>query len=331
MIHLSSERTRRLIGRLDAGERLVESLTELCEIEGVRGGELRVLGRLRRVEIVQYDAEARAYTPVFDGEGAADIVMLSGNIGHLAGATVLRLDGLVSLRAPIGQQLVSGQIKEAIVESCEFVLDWFEDVELLRHQDPKTGYPKLGVQRVEVEGAPAPAPVAAKPAPRPAAPVAERPAPVAERPAPAVERKPEPVAAVAAPAPAPAVVEKPAASGLSWAEAAQASEDVERADKKPGARRDAGASSIVPAPPSVEEVYGDADFLADLPDMKPGDVADHPKYGKCRIMKIEDDEFIHVRLPNGRISKLSLDFFDVAPGGEDDRGRRVFKLQMSRT
>lgn len=319
MIHLSSERTRRLVGRLDAGERLVESLTELCEIEGVRGGELRVLGRLRRVEIVQYDAASRAYTPVFEGDGPADIVVLSGNIGHLAGATVLRLDGLVSLRAPVGQQLVSGQIKEAVVESCEFVIDWFEDVELLRHQDPKTGYPQLGVKRVEVEGAPAPAAAkpAAKPAPTPAPAVERKPAPVVERPAPA-------------PTPAPVADEKPAASGLSWADAAQASEEVDKGDKKP-ARREASAASSVPAPPSVEEVYGDADFLADLPDMKPGDVAEHPKYGKCRIMKVEDEEFIHVRLPNGRISKLSLDFFDVEPGGEDDRGRRVFKLQMSRT
>ena len=63
--------------------------------------------------------------------------------------------------------------------------------------------------------------------------------------------------------------------------------------------------------------------------MEPGDILEHPKLGRCRVMKVEDGEYAHVRLPRGKIRKLSLEIVEVELEGEED-GRNVFKAIINR-
>ncbi len=79
---------------------------------------------------------------------------------------------------------------------------------------------------------------------------------------------------------------------------------------------------------SILEMDDDDDFDEDdRPQMKPGDVLEHPKLGRCRIMKVEEDDYAHIRLPRGKISKLVLDIFEIHYKGVED-GRNVFALRM---
>ncbi len=64
---------------------------------------------------------------------------------------------------------------------------------------------------------------------------------------------------------------------------------------------------------------GEADMLA------PGDFIDHPKFGRCRVERIEGDhEFVSARMRNQRLIRLSLDVLALVAVGTED-GHRVFK------
>ena len=73
--------------------------------------------------------------------------------------------------------------------------------------------------------------------------------------------------------------------------------------------------------------YGDMDF--DSPMLEAGDVLDHPKLGRCRVMRVEDDKYAHIRMRRGKIRKLSLDVVDVTFEGEEN-GRNIFKAQVGK-
>lgn len=397
------------MGCLDEGAELLKTLEALCQQEGVRAGELRVMGALNAVKLVRFDAASRQYPVSFEHEGVVEIAQLGGQIALMAGSPLIRLDGLLSVDGPAGQQLVSGQLRQARAVACEFVLDIFEDISMSWSPDASTGRVLLGeIERVELEVVPG----VRTPAP-PSQPSA--PAPAAARPAPA----PKPVAAApVAQAPTPAPVSKPEASSYyiqiegkkydrklvelareavegagdgrisredaellleeaidgdrytkieqdtvqylrqnfkwtnaadEWFEAQIRKWAAERGHIAPEAATSKLAEAAPPAAtmswdqaisasaeaakpasqraeePSAEEIY--SDFDDDFPDINPGDYLDHPKLGRCRVMKVEDDEYAHIRLPSGKISKLMLDLFDISYNGQD-ANRSVFKLRM---
>jgi predicted DNA-binding protein with PD1-like motif len=124
--------------------------------------------------------------------------------------------------------------------------------------------------------------------------------------APAVEASPQ-----AAPAPQPESAPI-AGKGLSWKDAA--AEAASGADDAKGAQ-------------SAQDIYADVNL--EEPAMKPGDILEHPKLGRCRVMKVDEGEFAHVRLPRGRIRKLSLEIVNVEFDREED-GRSVFRAIIGR-
>jgi hypothetical protein len=70
-------------------------------------------------------------------------------------------------------------------------------------------------------------------------------------------------------------------------------------------------------PPPQEEVR-----------VAPGDLIDHPKFGRCIVERVEgDNEFVSARLRNQRLIRLSLDVLTLHPAGEED-GKRLFRAVM---
>ncbi len=66
----------------------------------------------------------------------------------------------------------------------------------------------------------------------------------------------------------------------------------------------------------------------DYSEIHPGDIMVHPKFGRCTVMRIEgDQEFVHVRLRNGRIVRLSLEILTLQPQGTED-GQRIFEASI---
>ena len=63
--------------------------------------------------------------------------------------------------------------------------------------------------------------------------------------------------------------------------------------------------------------------------MEPGDYLDHPKLGRCRVIKVEEHEFAHIRLERGAIRKLALEVCEIRHVGEE-KGRNVFQVRIKR-
>ncbi len=282
------------MGRIEDGEELVEVISNLCEEHDVRAGRIEAIGALSEVEIARFDPEQGDYQTAFAGEGTFDLISLSGNVSRLGDAVVLRLEGLMSVMGPAGAQFVSGQLRSGRAISCEFVLEVFEDLAIERRLDADTG--RLNIRTIRRTEA--------------------KPEPAVEKPA--APRSPEPVPERAAPAePQRTPI---AGKGMSWKDAVEES-------NAPGEAAAPSASRATGEKPSAEDIYASVDMEEPL--MEAGDILEHPKLGRCRVMKVEDGEFAHVRLPRGRIRKLSLDIVDVEFDREED-GRRVFKAIIGR-
>ncbi len=298
------------MGRFSSKEDLVESLTQVCIREEIKGGEVRVRGRVRGAELVRLNSETRQYEVMATVAGEVDLVHGNGVIAVLGDQVILRIDAVMSAHGPLGGQTLAGQLRAASVVDVEFVLDVFDDLTINRALDRDTG--GLVLDSIQVVASPDPAPVAAKPAVKPAAKPAAKPAPAQ------VE-----LAVTSAPEPK-ATPEAAPETKMSWGEAVAATD----ATKKSGAigvQRPSGTSS-----PTADEIYADIDLDGEdeeLPAMKPGDLIDHPKLGRCRVMRVEDEEYAHIRLPRGKISKLMLDLFDVSFGGKEN-GKNIFTLRM---
>jgi hypothetical protein len=95
---------------------------------------------------------------------------------------------------------------------------------------------------------------------------------------------------------------------MSWQEAAAAAQEV----------RPVAAAAGGPPPKPGDE-----------PDFKAGDWLDHPTLGRCQIMRVEDDETVHVRMRGGKVGKLVLESFEILFDGEEG-GRNIFKLRKNR-
>jgi predicted DNA-binding protein with PD1-like motif len=129
------------IVRLDAGERIVETLKALCERDGIGGGYFHGLGAVGEAEIGHIDPASNDYTWL-KLTGPREIVSLYGNVTTVDGkpfihAHVALGDGTFSVRG--------GHLKEAVVSvTCEITLTRFRD-DIGRKKNAKTGLSLLAL------------------------------------------------------------------------------------------------------------------------------------------------------------------------------------------
>lgn len=130
------------IVRLDAGERIVETLKALCERDAIGGGYFHALGAVGEAEIGHFDPTANEYDWV-RLEGPYEIVSLHGNITTVDGkpflhAHIALADNAAAVRG--------GHLKEAVVSvTCEVALVRFRD-EIGRMKDEANGLAKLALE-----------------------------------------------------------------------------------------------------------------------------------------------------------------------------------------
>ncbi len=315
MIFEHSHMSHRLIGSLEEGEELVEVLTTLCKKHNVKAAEIRAVGSFQNVELVRFDRRSKQYVEVVNGAGEFELINLQGNVSTMGEEIVLRLDGLLSVQGLLGQQLIAGQLRSATAVNCEFVIDVFSDLRISRRLDAQRGLLVLdSIAREQPPEAPAPAASAPVSTPAPAAPVYTEPA--APTAAPAAASAPVSAHATQAAAPAPAAA--PASSGMSWSDAIAKSDESRPAPRQ--APRIGERRPVVP--PTLNFDDDDEEQV-----MSPGDILDHPKLRRCVVMKVEDDDYAHIRLPSGKIRKLALAVCEIVYKGEED-GRKVFQVRV---
>ncbi|HSA94939.1 MAG TPA: PPC domain-containing DNA-binding protein [Acidobacteriota bacterium] len=128
--------------RLDAGEKIVETLKALCERDAIGGGFFQGLGAVSEAEIGHFEPGTSEYSWV-RLEGPYEIVSLYGN--------VTTVDGRPFIHAHIALgdstfAVSGGHLKEAVVSvTCEITLTRFRD-EIGRTKDAESGLWKLALE-----------------------------------------------------------------------------------------------------------------------------------------------------------------------------------------
>ena len=128
--------------RLDAGEKIVETLKALCERDAIGGGFFSGLGAVDEAEIGRFDPAMKDYAWI-KLTGPREIVSLCGNI--------TRVDGRPFIHAHIALgdntfAVKGGHLKEAVVSvTCEITLTRFRD-DIGRMKDEASGFLKLALE-----------------------------------------------------------------------------------------------------------------------------------------------------------------------------------------
>ena len=121
--------------RVDAGEKIVETLLSLCERDGIGSGFFNGLGAVGEAELGHFDPSSNGYSWV-KLSGSYEIVSLYGNI------TVVDGKPFIHTHASLGDKTFAvrgGHLREAVVSViCEVTLTRFKD-DIGRKKDEATG------------------------------------------------------------------------------------------------------------------------------------------------------------------------------------------------
>jgi predicted DNA-binding protein with PD1-like motif len=334
-----SRQVRRFVGRLS-------------KREDIRSGTIRALGVLRHVALQTYESD-QGYTTQLDVESTFELTSLEGNISMLGEQIVLNCYVQVSTRQ-LGQwQVFGGRLYEAEAIAVEFVVEVFDDLVLERRLDARVGLPTW--ERIETVDAAEPdgeldavAPVRAiNPPPEPAlqipgpspklddpkidSPKVDSPAPaaistaraqvfsteegVASRPStPEVVRRRAPKPVAAEPAPGPKPNNSVASDDSTWADAVKASERVRTVNKL-----------AVDTPKASKKAQ--MDDWPDTPELAPGDLLNHPHFGLCKVVYLEEDDYVRVRMRSGKVLDIKLEVCKITRSGEQD-GKPLFDCKI---
>jgi len=128
--------------RLDAGEKIVETLKALCERDAIGGGFFQGLGAVSEAEIGHFDPGTNEYGWV-RLSGPYEIVSLYGNITTVDGKP------FIHAHIALGDKTFAvrgGHLKEAVVSvTCEITLTRFRD-DIGRMRDAGSGLWKLALE-----------------------------------------------------------------------------------------------------------------------------------------------------------------------------------------
>ncbi|MFH2010394.1 MAG: DUF296 domain-containing protein [bacterium] len=314
MITVASHQARTILGRFDKGADLVQGLLDVCRARAVRCGTVSALGALESVELAHYDTKNKRYLPSRIVAGPLEILSVVGNLSERKGELALHVHITVSREGDNGIEVLGGHVLAARVFACEFAITALDDVLLRRGSDRVTGLP-LWKEGFESDGES----VASS----------DKPA-VANSDKPAVASSDKPAVASSSAGPAAEVTAEPEdeeAASFSWSDVAAASAEAQRSGPVTSASGEA-----VPAAPSSSEPEDDAggeedegEEDADYIEVAPGDVIEHPRFGVCKVERVEgDDEYVQVRLRNRNLVRLSLDIVTLSLVGHEG-GHQVFK------
>lgn len=297
MIVFETQRTRRIVGRLERGEDVLGAVQRLCRDHRVRGGWIRAVGAFEWVELCEYDQRTREYKPALRFDTPCEILSLEGNVSIKDDAPFVHLHATVSRETDNGIQVLGGHLTGGAAFSCELVLDTFDDIDLVRVRDHATGL-SLWDGTQAGRAAPPPGPVG-----RPATPAPSGGGGVSWADVAAASQVP--------PQPPPKVIER------------RRPTTPPPAPKRARETPDTPAFTPGPLPerrrPSEEEI-----FEEHYPEK--GDWVDHKQFGLCRVDGEDSEGSLLIRLPSGVRKPIKLDYLEVLPPHWDGE-RRIFPLR----
>jgi predicted DNA-binding protein with PD1-like motif len=139
-----AKHTRCVMGRLERGEPVIETLVEVARFEKIDAGFVRAHGAVEEAELLRYDPAARAYVPLASAsaaDGPWELVSLAGNVSLLRGVPDLRLWAVLAAARGGEPRVVAGLLGRARAVYVEFAVDVTDDGDLERRDDAVTGLP----------------------------------------------------------------------------------------------------------------------------------------------------------------------------------------------
>ncbi len=155
---ISTEKSRHLVVRADAGERLPDVLLDACQDQVVLSGFLRAAGVVTDVEIRGFGGGASGGTRRIVGR--LQLLSLEGSIGMARGEVSIGMRALIARETERGMETIAGELVTAKIVALEGLITALDDVSLTRALDVASGAVLL-----EGGGAQLPAPAAAPSAP----------------------------------------------------------------------------------------------------------------------------------------------------------------------
>lgn len=129
--------------RLEKGEKLIATLADFCETEGIKGATFTGIGAVEKVKIGYYDLPKREY--VFRDEPSVfEVASMQGNVALVDGKPFIHAHAVLS-RCDETCECIGAHIKEAYVAvTLEVFLTPF-DVPLSRKLDDAIGLKLLDI------------------------------------------------------------------------------------------------------------------------------------------------------------------------------------------
>lgn len=338
MLNGISRKGRLILGRLDRGDDLEEALLKICSDSSVRCGEIRLLGALSHVELCAYDQKKLSYGPSRKFSGNLEILIILGNVSEKNGVRSLHLHATLARDTDNGIQVIGGHLLSGKVFAVEYTIQTCEDLILRRSMDEKTG---LSLWTEKIEFPPAdnqnetPAAVVHSPA---AAEAVKESKPKGE-----TTQKSEPKTTTGS---------KKAAESekgeVSWDDVLSATMNdsekttgehkretikikaVSTSTKETGSKEDLKSRAVTVEPAEEEDQKDENLDNVEIVEPQPGDIVIHPQFGECKVERLEDGEFLHVRMDSGRSIRLNMEILNLHLSGFE-KGKQVFETRIGRS
>jgi predicted DNA-binding protein with PD1-like motif len=141
MISGESRPSRCVMGRIEAGEEVVEALRALARFERIDAGFVRAQGSVEDAELARYDAAVRGYVWAGLVAGAAELASLQGDVSLEGGAPEVWLWAVLAPASGPGGAagVAAGRLLRARAAYVEFAIDVYDDGDLERRPDAATG------------------------------------------------------------------------------------------------------------------------------------------------------------------------------------------------
>ena len=290
MKSLTTEKVRHLVIRADQGDTLPESLVTELRDQAVTCGWVRGAGVLRDVSLRAYASESSSLAPARHIAGPVHVISLEGSVGLSGGDISLGLHAVLGRETERGVETLAGEIVSARVVGLELLVAAFDEHATPRALDPAAMIWLLGEPDPNAKAPPAP------------------PAPAAPSPPPRKEPAPSPawteaIVASAGPAPAP-----PVAAPVAPPRAA------------PGSFMNAAGNAAMPPKPVRVQKDEEATLVPEA-----GALVEHFAFGKCDVLKSEEDRLYLKMHRDGRIKEIALEMLKVTPLDDED-GKKSFRL-----
>jgi predicted DNA-binding protein with PD1-like motif len=134
---------KKIVVVIKKGEKIIESIGEVCQRERIKNGWFEGIGALDWAEIAHYDVAAKKYNS-FQLEEALEMISLKGNI-FLGEKGELIIHAHVSVGRPDGEMRGGHLVEARIGGACEVILERL-DLEIQKRYDEETGLKLLEIE-----------------------------------------------------------------------------------------------------------------------------------------------------------------------------------------